>query len=222
MRLGVLTIGQSPRDDVVPEMAAFWPGVDVIQSGALDGLPADEVLDLAPAEGEYVLVTRLRDGTGVKVGKERLAGRMQDALSALADSGCAAVLLLCTGQFAGFRSAVPIIRPQQILHGTVEAMAAGVHLGVMLPAADQLPQAQRRWRDVAGRLSLAGASPYAESDEVEAAARRFRRLGVELTVMDCMGYTAAMRALVRGTTGRPVLLARNVVARVVAELFNDK
>lgn len=66
--VGMITIGQSPRDDVVPEMEKILgPGIRVVQAGALDGLSRDEVATLAPREREHALVTRLADSTEVIV-----------------------------------------------------------------------------------------------------------------------------------------------------------
>jgi protein AroM len=88
----------------------------------------------------------------------------------------------------------------------------------MLPSSGQVPQARRRWGEVAAKVTVVGATPYAGGGAVEAAAGELGRARVDLVVMDCMGYTQAMRAAVREATGVPVLLARNVVARVVAEV----
>ena len=41
----------------------------------------------------------------------------------------------------------------------------------------------------------------------------------DLIVMHCMGYTEAMRRRVAAITGKPVLLARRVVADAVAQLL---
>ncbi|WP_114043794.1 AroM family protein [Acidipropionibacterium virtanenii] len=61
--LGVVTIGQSPRVDMVPEMVDQWPGADVREAGALDDLTADELSRLTPIPGDEVLTSRLRDGS---------------------------------------------------------------------------------------------------------------------------------------------------------------
>jgi protein AroM len=37
--------------------------------------------------------------------------------------------------------------------------------------------------------------------------------------MDCIGYTLAMKQAVKEITGVPVILARSVVARMLAELL---
>ena len=42
--VGLVTIGQSPRPDIVPDMAAIiGPGVDIREAGALDGLSRADV-----------------------------------------------------------------------------------------------------------------------------------------------------------------------------------
>ena len=67
--VGLVTIGQSPRPDIVPDMAAIiGPGVDILEAGALDGLTRSDVDALKPTGDDEILVTRLLDGTGVFVG----------------------------------------------------------------------------------------------------------------------------------------------------------
>src|SRR5256885_7938966 len=71
-RVGMVTIGQAPRVDVVPAMAdVLGPDVEIIERGALDGLGGDEIAQLAPESDDEVLVTRLTDGSSVFVGKRR-------------------------------------------------------------------------------------------------------------------------------------------------------
>lgn len=58
--VGTVTIGQTPRTDVIPELSAILGDVTVREAGALDGLSRAEIAGLAPQRGDYVLVTRLR------------------------------------------------------------------------------------------------------------------------------------------------------------------
>ena len=59
--LGIVTIGQAPRDDIVELFAAQAPaGTKVILRGALDGLSDAEVDALPPLSGADTLYTRLR------------------------------------------------------------------------------------------------------------------------------------------------------------------
>ena len=43
-------------------------------------------------------------------------------------------------------------------------------------------------------------------------------VGANALVMDCMGYTLAMKEQVRRITGKPVILARSIAARALREL----
>ncbi|HHE47772.1 MAG TPA: AroM family protein, partial [Candidatus Acetothermia bacterium] len=81
-RLGVVTIGQSPRDDVVPELRALLPkNVIVVETGALDGLSKEEIPP--PQAPERTLVTRLSDGTELQVDKAFVHGRLEAAVRSL-------------------------------------------------------------------------------------------------------------------------------------------
>ena len=54
MKIGLVTIGQAPRTDVVPEMRALLgPVVEVLEAGALDGMTPEEIAMLRPHEGDY-------------------------------------------------------------------------------------------------------------------------------------------------------------------------
>ena len=51
-RLGIVTIGQTPRTDVIPEMAeVLGPGVEIVERGALDGLDIPAVAAFTFAVG---------------------------------------------------------------------------------------------------------------------------------------------------------------------------
>lgn len=68
-KLGLITVGQAPRDDVIIDLLPiFGPEIELIQAGALDGLSLQEISSFAPQDGDYVLVSRLKDGSSV-IGK---------------------------------------------------------------------------------------------------------------------------------------------------------
>lgn len=53
MKIGAVTIGQSPRVDVTPDiMPIFGEQVELIQAGALDGLSREEIERMAPKEDD--------------------------------------------------------------------------------------------------------------------------------------------------------------------------
>ena len=70
-RLGVITIGQTPRPDLQAVFAAAAPGVDVVVDGALDTCRPGELTALA-TEGPDPLLVRLADGSTREVPRDRL------------------------------------------------------------------------------------------------------------------------------------------------------
>src|SRR5881628_309209 len=107
--VGLVTIGQSPRSDVVPEMAALiGPGIEVREAGALDGLKRSEIEALAPTGHDEILVTRLQDGSAVFVGEEKIVGLVEQRIAALERGGATLTALLCTGAFPRLRATRPV------------------------------------------------------------------------------------------------------------------
>ena len=84
MKIGAVTIGQSPRVDVTPDILPIFPeNTELIQAGALDGLTREQIMQMKPEEGDYVLVSRLNDGTFAKFGKSFILKRMQECIERL-------------------------------------------------------------------------------------------------------------------------------------------
>jgi protein AroM len=219
--VGLVTIGQAPRVDVVPEMAAVMgPGVEVREAGALDGLSRAEIAALAPTGDDEILVTRLADGTSVFLGKQKIVGHVEARIAALERDGVTVTALLCTGAFPPLRATRALIQPQPVLLGTLRGMRWPGRLGVVTPSVPHVPQTQARWRRDGFDPVVVPLSPY-EHEEAAALARAatsLREAGTGLVVMDCMGFNCKTRDEMRALTGAPVLLANLLVARVVAEL----
>ncbi len=219
--IGLVTIGQSPRTDVVPEMAAVMgPAIDVREAGALDGLSHSAIEKLAPAANEEILVTRLADGSPVFLGKEKIVGLVEERIAALERDGATMTALLCTGAFPRLRATRPLIQPHPVLLGTLRGLSWPGRLGVLTPSVPHVPQTEARWRRDGFDPVVAPLSPYEEDDPVavKRAGEAMRDGGAGLVVMDCMGFRRKTRDELSGLTGVPVLLANLLVARVISEL----
>lgn len=103
-------------------------------------------------------------------------------------------------------------------------LAAGA-VGVICPLPELVDTTRRKigLRLAPGTtLHVEVASPYtATAEEMSAAARRLAAAGAELVALDCMGYTDISRAIVARAAGVPVVVARSVAARLVAELVDS-
>jgi protein AroM len=218
--LGTVTIGQTPRTDLIPEMKQFLgAGVDILEAGALDGLTLAEVEELYPDPGDDVLITRMADGTQVKVAEKHIVPRMQSKINQLVQQGADVIALVCTGEFPEFECEKLLIEPHKVLLDTVKSVASGLRLGVFIPDKDQVDYAKRRWSAVSGQVFVQAVSPYGCPGDKSAAAGKLKQAGVQVAVLDCIGYTLADKQAVKDKLGVPVVLARSIVARIIAELL---
>jgi protein AroM len=219
--LGLVTIGQSPRHDILLQMMPFLPdNVDIRQAGALDGLGNDELAELARDQDGYLLCTRLRDGSAITVGREQIVSLIQARIHQLEEEGADLILLMCTGEFTTLRSDVLLVEPDRLLVGVVDGLRPR-RMAVFVPLPSQAEATDEKWEAVEAEKVYVTASPYGEPDEITRAADELQeRSSVDLVVMDCMGYTEAHRRLVVKAMGKPVIVAASLAARVVGELLH--
>ncbi|MGQ9647429.1 MAG: AroM family protein [Thermodesulfobacteriota bacterium] len=222
-RIGMITIGQSPRIDIIPEMKdVLGQDVEILESGALDGLSLEEVKQFFPRSRDYILCTRMADGTEVVVAKRFIIPRVQKCIDLLLERGAEIIVLICTGRFPSFPSKKLFIEAQKILDHFILALhGEKERIGLMIPLSGQIRQARRKYGRLKGRIVIQAASPYASEDEVSVAAEALKKANPHVIVMHCMGYTQAMKKRVMEITGKPTILARTLVARTVKELISD-
>jgi protein AroM len=220
-KIGTVTIGQAPRTDVIADIAPILgKDIEIVEAGALDGLSKEEIAAFAPGPGDYVLVTRLADGSSVQVAEKYITPRIIEKINRHFKNGLPLVLLLCTGEFPGFDEGGLLIRPQRLLFNAVKALGEGLRLGVLIPSPDQISQSQKRWGELSAQVKVAASSPYV--DGLESAKRSARELGewgADICILDCIGYTLEMQEAVRTITGKPAILGRGIAARTVKELL---
>ena len=217
---GLITIGQSPRVDMVPEMSGWLGSARILERGALDGMDGTGISSLRPGPDDYPLVTRLGDGSSVTIAKRKLLPRIQSAITELEDEGSDVVVLVCTGEFPEFRHRVPLLTAERLFVDGARAIAQGARVGVLCPLSEQADLTRRKWSFLGEGLHVDAGSPYGGALEVlRAPARRLGKSGVDYIVLDCMGYTQEMKELVSREAGAPAILARSVVARLAAEVL---
>ncbi len=220
--IGVVTIGQSPRSDVVAELERIIKDsrasqtVTFLQKGALDDLTADEIANLRPKEEKNHLVTKLQDGTEVAVDKHAIYPPVQQAVLDLNGEGANIIALLCSDEFPPFRSKAPLILPAKLLSGVLSSILINGKLGVMVPSEKQVGTTTVAYQELGFQPIAVGASPYGSGDAIINAANQLKG-EVALVVMDCFGYDLEMKSEVRKITGTPVILVRSLLAFTLSE-----
>src|SRR3954471_3448792 len=160
-RLGLVTIGQAPRSDLIPDVADVLAGVEWVEHGALDPLSPEEIAGLAPQGEERGLVSRLRDGTSARLGAASIAGHLDRAIQDCASDGCGVVLVLCTGRVEHGAATVPVLHAENLAHAEMTRILGQGSLGVVCPLPAQLADIQARWSTRLGRpVSTACVDPY--------------------------------------------------------------
>jgi protein AroM len=221
--IGFVTIAESPRDDVVPDIVASFPdSIQFVERGNLDGLTPEQIAALAPAPGESGIVARLESGGETLLSHHKILPRMQQLVDELVhDEQAELVIVLCGADWSSIRCSVPLINPGRVFPGVVSALAHGRRLGVIKPNAGQIEPERKRYENLGIEAIVTSASPYVGEERLtlaRLAAQELCAANCDLIWMTCIGMDEPMREIVAEVTGKPVILARSILARVAAEL----
>ena len=159
--IGMLTIGQSPRSDIIPEIQEIIGShVKIIERGALDGLTRTQLEQITLSDQDAHLVTRLNDGTSIMVGKTYISNKIQEQLKEMDTMDIDYIILLCTAEFPGIISKKCLIKPAEVLGNTIRGLFPTAKLGVITPLKDQIPQIQTKWNRYGYKVIVKTANPY--------------------------------------------------------------
>lgn len=220
IKIGFVTIGQSPRDDIVPEIAQILgPGITILERGALDGLVKAEIDRLQPEKGHFPLITRLRDGSAAVVEKKKVMPLLRKQIRQLADLDLRLIALLCTDEFPRLEPQANLLQPSKLLFHSVLSFLEKGKLGVCVPLEDQIEAARRKWKKTGMQIAVGALNPYLESPKHDQAVEKMRSQKVDLVVLDCMGYSKKTKERIRRLLERPVLLPRSILARAIQEFI---
>lgn len=101
MKIGAITIGQAPRTDVTADILhIFDDSLELVQAGGLDGLTKEQIAEFAPGKDDYVLVSRLTDGSSVIICRSSYFARLQDAINRMEDEWCSLIMMILYRQFS--------------------------------------------------------------------------------------------------------------------------
>ena len=218
-KIGMLTIGQTPRVDLLPTLIEILGDEhEIIEAGALDGLNLENVKGIEILPDDYILVSRMRDGTEVKITKRFVIPRVQEKITELEEKGVRLTVVMCTGAFPQFESKGLVVTPQEILKGVLNGSLKKGKLGVVYPTEEQMPGAQSNFGSDDVETYADVTSPYEGSEELEALAGRLSAQNLDLILLNCFGFSSDLKKYIAERTGVPTIQSNAVVARVLKEL----
>lgn len=213
-----LSVGQSPRADIIDDMLGNLDlSIEAQEIGALDGLSPAELDELKVRPGETSIVTKLADGSTIVISKPRIAERMAGIAAAFQPNQFDLVVILSTGLFRDFESICPTVNAQRAMESTVISLAAhGSAVGLIQPLKQQIDE-----------LSIPALAPYkitasyaAEGDKRSLAGALVDLADAEIIVLNSVSFTEADRQTVAKASGKPVVLARRIVASAIRLLLH--
>jgi len=224
MKIGTLTIGQSPRMDIIPELKkAIGIEVEIEERGALDDLTWEEVKDLYPGPDDHILVTRMRDGKEVKIAERYIIERMKKCIDDLERSDVDFIILLCTGEFPKeITSKKLILKPSKLLENILRGILQKGVMADIVPSADQISLVEERWKRTNPNLKVIveTVSPFTGTyAEIEKVAEKIAKTDANLVILDCLGFNKKIKTIFRKITEKPILLPRTLLGRIAGELI---
>lgn len=220
VKIGVITIGQSPRSDAIEDIkSVLKDNQDIIEKGALDDFSLEYVVkNLGPSKDETILVSRMRDGSQVILSEEKIIPLIQKSIYSL-ENECNIIVLMCTGRFPkmDYKKTI-VVYPQKVVHNIAEALIEDTILGIIVPDESQIPQIKRYWSDKGISTCIEAVSPYLELENLEKVCEKFKNSSCEFILLDCMGYSKKIADIVKRITRKKVILSRSVAFSTVSEI----
>ncbi|WP_120003922.1 AroM family protein [Nesterenkonia muleiensis] len=223
-RMGIISVGQTPRVSMMSELRSLLPGIQLIERGALDDTSEDEIYSSKAVGDAPGLVTKLRSGESVVVSKALVSSRTTIAVQKLeVEDKCDAILIACTGEFSEIPHSKPLIVSGHAVYYTVRELAEKYNrVSIICPLPEQIGLVEEKFSRLPSirKLQVQNCSPYAENiyNFLEVG-RKFKENGSDLIILDCMGYTREQRNFLAEKTGVQVVHARYAAAEFAAEML---
>jgi protein AroM len=218
--LGAISIATSERDSLIEGLAEHLPShVEIRPYGLLDGLDDEAVAALGPDPGEYGIVSHTASGREVLVAHKKILPGVCKLVEQAEADGVFATVVLCGAGWADVPRRRPLVDPGAVFPAIVRALAGSQRLGIIKPSAGQIEKEHARYTAWGHDVAVTSASPWAGGvEDFRRAGRYLRDQGAQLIWMTCVGFEEEYRYAVAEETGVPVVLARPLLGRVLAEV----
>jgi protein AroM len=212
-RIGVITIGRSPRPDVLAELMRRLEAVQYDEFATFDEVSDETLAKHVPEPDDAVFFARLAENDHVVLSVDFVERQVERLVARVDQLNYDLIVVAATALFAPLRTRTPIVHGQRAVDAWMSAFVSGnLTIGLVYPLSQQ--GGQLATFNHATQLRSAHASLRGGYSErlTEAAA------GVsaaDLIVMHSVGYTESMALQVARETNKPVVTARWIIAAAI-------
>jgi protein AroM len=218
-RIGLLTIGQSPRDDITSDIRPLLSSnIEIVEYGVLDDLNPEEIDFLMPQVQEIPLVSRLRDGRQVLLNEKRISELLPEAIDFMnTKMSINAVGVLCTHEFSKKKYSCPTIFPSDYIKFIIDEILDVQKLGVVVPLDSQIEAGKQKWGRK--RTVVVSKSPYVQGKTWDGIADALSEERVDTVILDCIGFKIHERQKIYNLLNIPILLPRAILGFAINQIF---
>lgn len=223
VKVGLLTIGQSPREDIIPEIKSlFLPHIEIAEKGLLDNFTPEEIEHLKPERGDTPLVSRLKEGREVKLSEKKISSLLPEVIDSMKTKmDVRAVGVLCTHDFPKTQYSFPVIFPFNYLYISITQILHVHSLGIVVPLENQIEMTKKKWEKE--KVVVEVKSPYTEGKSWEEISQKFIQENIEAVILDCIGYSIKDKQKMQENLLAPtILLPRVILTSAINQLFTKK
>ncbi|MBP2099373.1 AroM family protein [Enterococcus rivorum] len=218
--IGIITIGQSPRTDILPIIHEYIDPKVIYHVGVLDGLSSEKIESLAPEVDEKQMLTSLlKNGHSVLLSQQKILPLLKKKIIEAEEQGCKFIWLLCTGSFPELKTEKSfLIEPDQVISELLKVFNQGeFKLGVLLPKMEQQIYVAPKYQGIRA-VVYTNLSPYElhTQDKLNATIDFFRKEQCDLIILDCMGYQPKLKKLLQEATQTKVILPNQLISSMLA------
>lgn len=215
--IGLLTLGSSPREDLMSIISTIIPEKEIILEGALDGLSEEEIMNLSRLPGYYPLFVNTNYGS-FTIQREALLPLLTKKADEMHKKGCSHLILLCSGDFEPFPVKIPMMIPARIVEGAIKSVSNGGVIGVIVPVEAQVHAAEKRWKKLGFNPIVVSVNPkeatYSEINQ------KLKAQSLEQIALDCIGYTPDLQKELKQKYEIPVWLPLTLASRVIMDIHS--
>ncbi|EAO8401039.1 AroM family protein [Salmonella enterica] len=220
--LAILTIGVVPMSEVLPLLTEYIDEQHITHHSLLGKMSREDVMaDYAVEPGDDPLLTLLNDNQIAHVSRQKVERDLQSVVEVLDNQGYDVIILMSTAAIKSMAARNSILlEPLRIIPPLVASIVDGHQVGVIVPVAELLAAQEKKWQVLQMPPVYSLANPvHGSEQQLIDAGQALLDQGVDVIMLDCLGFHQRHRDILQQALDVPVLLSNVLIARLASELL---